>query len=1012
MLRATQISGFLACLLTAGMASAEPTSAGVPLPAATTELHVLFTGHNGGFGSHRSSGASILLLWEYLAERGGGARIDRSGQAVLRRGDGFVFDPVELLGTRAVQWLGGKTKRATQASVSIPVLETDNVLVFGHPDDRGLDVLAAMVERNKRLNDQPDLRRRNAALVRHKDVHGKPIWQLRVGGQAVDPGRDPLAWDQWWGIRGTAQLGDSESRYFLVIKPWGGAPRRTWLLNKLRSTADLLVSTGGELSRYGWLTGKPSPFRDRELANLARLRYDALVPGRSELFYGADKLRAGAKRHGVKLLATNVYEARGPRKGKPAFARILTGTWGGVRVAVLGLAGQDAIRDPHDDGERGRLLVREPVREVARAIDELRRKPGLQPELVVVVTNCRGKALDDLVHQTYGIDLVLSQAGRFDLRPPTRIAAAPHRGAERLHGRSPLLVAEVGMTRVGRVTVTMTARANATHRARVPVRISAKDHLVGPTTGRDPAVHRAIAERSNATLGRREQVLMPALEQLLGDDEKMLDQVRNDPEFARFLPKAATRRWQQLWFTGRLWSQLVANVVLRVTGAEVALVPRRTHLSSTVPGPLTQGYVAQWLQTDDAIQLRRLSGDQLKRLVARLGDKASVTGIEPSKGLVAGRPIRANETYTVALTTSLARNPVAARALAGGPAMRRFRWEGRRLIADPAAARAPLGVTVLKVLQRVRQDDPQLGKATQQLLGTFLRPRGAEIEPRWEVAIKDLTLSFTQYANYPSAAWLRFPGVREQRVVTPNNYALGTNLHLRGGYSSASVSWMSSIKTRFARAVIDLHDVGAGEVTQENADDILAVSEAQFRRAKLQLGRGSTWALVPYINTTYDTEFTATVDNLTKRPFPRQNELRTSAGVVLQPGSWWRELRIAALTKADFAATKGAFEAGVLAGLKFAFAVGRAQLTIGGDLRWLAPSADDTAPDLGTIVQAQARLAVPITRSLAATLTADAFAFVPKLRRIDGPDGTQIDRGGSSSVVLSAGLSWKQLWKW
>ncbi|GEM_PF-2922581 len=987
-----------------GPVSAEP----APLPSAVTSLDITFTGRTGGLSSGRSSGSGILLLWDELTARGGSTTIDASGPAILRRGDELLLDPVSMRASSVVKWLkagaGGRAK-----TIPVDVIETDQLLVFRHPDDRGLDVLAAMKARNDTKGDEPALKMRRGQLRIIQAGKG-PLWHIRLDGKKGAVATDLHAWDYWWGIQGSARLGDQKARYFMMIKQWGDGARRARLLAKRRRDG-LLLSSGEELSTFDRLLGKPSALRKLEWQVLSKLGYDALVPGRRELHYGIDRLRKAAKRNSVPLLATNLYEGKGKRKGKAATTRIIRTTVHGVRVAILGFVSADALLDPRQEADRDRLEVRDAVAEATRAVDEIRRLPGAHPEVVIAVTNMRRAELDRFIFNCYGVDVVLGQAGTFDSYRPAVTVDARDRHKERLHGRLPLAFATAGTVHVGRMSIDLALKSAAGGRPRPIRKVRYTSTAVSPDLPRDETISKAVLQRFIGRLARNERKLLPSLEELAGDNKSVYAAIRKDPEFSWFVPEASTKRWRQLWFTARLWSLVVANVLRRASQTEVAIVPRQRHLSTTIPGPLLESYVVQWLDTEDPVRLYRLTGAQVLRLARQLGDDASVTGLDLKSRRIAGRRVVANERYSVAMTASLSRLPAAAKVLTGQKPVSRLALNATAVAPDSANRNLALRDVVLANLRSLRDKDPTFSAPTRATIAKWLLPAGRQIEPRWTFAIKKLNVSFTRYSNHASGSWLRFPGVREQRVVTPDNYSLGLRTHLAGGYSSAKVKWLTSLQTQFARTVIDLADVGAGEVIQENADDVLAQTEMRLRSLQLRLGKAAGWALVPFINATYDTEFTATTDNFTKKAFPHQKELRASAGVVLRPGGWLSELRLAGLTKTDFAATQGQFEAGVLAGMKFAVPVGRAMLKLAGELRWLAPDPEDTPPDLGTIATGQAVLIVPIARGLAATLAADVFAFSPKVKTIEAA-GKTIEREGSASLVLSAGLNFARLWKW
>jgi hypothetical protein len=208
--------------------------------------------------------------------------------------------------------------------------------------------------------------------------------------------------------------------------------------------------------------------------------------------------------------------------------------------------------------------------------------------------------------------------------------------------------------------------------------------------------------------------------------------------------------------------------------------------------------------------------------------------------------------------------------------------------------------------------------------------------------------------------------------------------------------------------------------SQEAVDDLLASTELRLKFIELALGAAGRVKVVPYANATFDTEFTATVDQLTGRTFPHQKELRAALGLVSFPGAILQEVRLAGLFKNDFGVSEGQAEGGLLAGFTLGMPLWRAKLELGSTLRYFPKTNHDTVEDLGLILESSARLEVPFTRDLSLALMADIFFYIPKVEQYElkAEDtlqrqlfGDSIDRDPALSLILSAGLSFDHLWK-
>jgi 2',3'-cyclic-nucleotide 2'-phosphodiesterase (5'-nucleotidase family) len=972
---------------------------------------VIYTGGYGGLDYSHGTGSTILLLWDELAARGGSAWIERSGTGGMRLGRRRLLHIGGLRGGRPVTDLlrhGVKHRRVLRRD--LPVLQSDHAVVFQYPPDPHFDLLEMMEQRNRRSGDDPTLHRWSATLTELVNHAGEKVLLLEPRGGAGAPlRRDPLAWEPQWLLKGKAALGDRQGTYYLFTRSHGDGARRVRLIKDLAAATrprHLLVNVGNTVSTFTRLTGKRSPVRALDLETLAGLGFDAVAPGKNELYYGVEELRREVRRHRLPLVATNLYFTRGPDKGKPVFPRYLIKRVGDLDVGIIGLVNRDAVeRAPFPKLVAG-VEARDPVESAVRAIREMNTLPGPRPQLVVALSNLRGKDLHD-AREIYGIDLFITHLYRWGRHPVQRRVDAMHRSEERVYERTPLLYAYSHGRVVGRIDIRFAGRPSH------PRSLVDTPYIVHPDLPRDERIHRQLTRLRLREMGRLQAVLLPSLEAIIGGDTALLEQVRSDPEIARFTPREQTRRWRQLWVTARLWSVMVANILRHASRAEAALVKRSTWLSTNVPGPVLERYVLSWLDDEDTVRLYELTGAQLREVAKAAGDKAVVTGLDLASSRVAGRALGDAERYEVAVSSSVAELEPVAAALRGITPQTRFRLEGERLEPEASGDPTRLREVVMAVLRGMRTRHPEFDAPYRGTLRGWLRPAGTQVEPRWTVAARGITVSFANYSNHPRSSYLRYPEIRETRTQMPNNYSLGVKGELAAGYDAADINWTNAVKFKLARLMIDLEDIGKGEIENETADDLTAATELQLKFLQLKTKSGML-GLVPYLNVTFDTEFTATRHLITSETYPHQKELYGSAGLVLQPGRILQEVRLAGLTKTDFVPDKGQFEAGLLAGVTVVVPLWRASLDLRATVRYFPRTDSDTLEDLGLILEGEAALKVPFTRDFSISLGADLYLYQPKLRDPDPDDDTNplVNGDTAVSLILNAGLTFDHLWKW
>lgn len=999
-------------LLISHAAGAEPASSRPASTPAGESFTLLYTGRTGGLGSHSSSGISVLLVWQSVIERRGTATFEATGHGVLHRGGRFLIDERELRAASLLRLLRGGARREV-VSERLAYLETDHVILFQAPADPELDLLALAEERNRRTRMDPSLRRGQARLVRHRAASGETALALELPGCAASPlERDAAAWDPLGGVRGHVQLAGRGATYFMVFKPRGLGARRVRFLEeerrRLGAASALLVSAGDELGTFDSLRGGRSRLRDLDAEVLGRLRYDAIAPGPRELYYGASDLLALQRRHRLPLVATNLYR-KGPSGLKaPFLPRYLLRRIAGVRVALLGVVGNDLAERVRDPEVVADLEVRDPAEEVNHVVDQLQRLPGGRPELVVVAGRLAASERASFLADVHGVDVVIGDFDRALLRPASETVDLRPRALEVHLLRGPALVPRSDRTVVGIVEVSLEPGRGGLHAAELR-------HRPRPITfalPADEALRRRVVALGLQDYEALEARLIPAIEEVIGDDAALRRRVLADPEFTREFAAEETEKWQ-LWYTPRLWAGLLANLLRAAAAAEVAMVRVPLGLGYNGPGPILEGYVLSWLPHEDAVRQVELTGATLRQLATADLEGIALTGLDVGTLRVGGRPLRDNERYRVVLDTAVAANPAVARALRGVELQREFELRGTRLRARRGGRSVQLREVALAVLRDQRRRDPAFGAATRARLRSWLTPKGTELDPRWSFAVEGLSLSFASYANYPSTSWLRHPGVRETRAVMPANYTIQSKGTLAAVYDGIGLAWDTRVLFDLARTVVSLDELpGKAPIVVKNADDLQLSTELRLKLIELALGAAGRVSLVPYANATFDTEFTPTQNQLTGEDYPHQKDLSGSLGLVSYPGRYLTELRLAGVLRADLAASRGKLDGGLLVGAKLELPLWLARLELGGTLRYFFDTPEDTVEKLGLILQSTAKLKVPFTRDLSVFLAADLFLFRPKL--LTGTDlatNQPVPRGTSASLILSAGLSFDHLFK-
>ena len=165
---------------------------------------------------------------------------------------------------------------------------------------------------------------------------------------------------------------------------------------------------------------------------------------------------------------------------------------------------------------------------------------------------------------------------------------------------------------------------------------------------------------------------------------------------------------------------------------------------------------------------------------------------------------------------------------------------------------------------------------------------------------------------------------------------------------------------------------------------------------------GKELQLIPYLEGTYDTEFSPTLQPNTGQPNPLQAELSGIAGLTIPPGPMLKAFKTGLALRRDFNVPNN-LELGLQFKLDHELPLtAELKWTNSLDLKYYLPSVNDNASSLGLISQWVSALKVSLTDNLSLRFFADAYLFQGKL-----PSTSEL----GSSIILGVGLAYDRLWK-
>lgn len=922
---------------------------GFPAPAraeGAREVTLLYTGFTGGLSSNSVNFEELHPLFEPETKRDFQVGTYLSDN-VFAQGPWLLFTEQGPLTLEDFQAFFAEGPVEVRPAGEMSLLASDYAYVFasnGTPAPWPVDWLLDAYKTTHRF---PDARKATAQRFQVLNRSGLRLQALSLTGEPPSAAalERPSAWEML--AASQVQLHRTGDRLPLlaVSRPLGDGLRRAELLHRLRQehTGHALTVDVGNLLDPGF---SELSLRQREftMLQLAHLGYDALVPGETELSLPpADWERV---RKAVPLLAANLTPQR------PELAP-LPGTMikeiNGLKIALIGLVDDRTLVRNGLCGPKAAWKVTDPLQAAREAVAALQPE---RPDATFVLTNISDDRLTDLRLMDGATAVVADFMG---LPGEVFSQSVELQGAARRRTRNPYMVAHSSRNRVGLLSARFADREGDRPELK---RLDSLAHLVTDHLPSDVAWRHQL----NLTLDRyqkeRRHLLLPDLRDVLAAH-----------------PTITLQEGALPWVDDHRWSRMVAQIMRRSTGAEVAigrLLPQKTRTL----GPINQLTLEGWLDTGDRLVQLTLPGKTLKALAARDQSHGllNFAGYDPVAQKVLGVAIADDELYRVTTTDLMARHALFEDLFANrelterwllaahgpdqpAPALAQPYREGER------AALRDLVLSYLKGLKSIH--GASFDAAYLNDYARLLAEPAEATEPRWTVTLDDGSLLLNSYQARGNEA---FSQVRNTRVTTPSSFAVGGKGRLATLYDSRQLAWENRIKAIYKRATLTKD---GQEVTQETDDEIVTTTEL-----RLKVFQGP---VVPFVNSNYTTEFKPDEANgVTK---PRRQELNAMSGLVVTPGFGFKELRAGAVLKNDLA-NPGFLEPGLMAQIAFEKKLEPffpATFKSGLDVTHYFATPTDTPDRLGLLADLTASLTIPIWERFNLSVSADYFLFRGKV---------------------------------
>ncbi len=704
-----------------------------------------------------------------------------------------------------------------------------------------------------------------------------------------------------------------------------------------------------------------------DYATLSELGYSFVVPHEFALGLGAARLASIRSQFPVlHFLAANVRAADSLLMSATAILDL-----GGARIGFFGIV------NPSTRLQLPRVTLDDftfaPFVEAAqRAVDELQ-QAGVAA--IIALSNLDPPDNARLAQTVAGIDAVVADLHERWTVPQLRTEVT-RTSESSVRPGSPALVTRgtANGIALGRLDLVF-ERTRETGE----VRLMSMAHQERPITDRtpsDPEFLAAIARRARVTRPERGELMFPSFVELTDRHPEL----RNYDETT-----------EQGRVSKRMWEEFLARL-LRLQGrAEVAILRPLSHFPPLI-GKLHENEIGAWLWMEDEIVLMDLTGADLRKVLSEDTEgELAVSGLDLANWSVLGQGLVDQVYYRVATTDVLyegARFP----ALANGRRVRRrFRVESDgRLSASNRGAPLTVNEFAFGELRRLRAS--ARGDAYLDLIASVLAPDPAYVG-LMSVTFDQPTLWVSLNQNHNRGGYGSVP---ESRVASNDSWVVGLSGRLQFTREARTFVTSVGFDVAYARQTQTLP---TGEKrSNESADNL----EFDLMIHPRTLGTLNA-RLRPFLRGVYDTEFTPTMDPITREPNPHQRVLRGVGGIMLLPQRYWRRVELGAVIQNDFGQPN--VQLGVQARVDLYRPLGRNGIISyrwRNDATYFLPSSRDTPSDLALRYNMVHELLLPLVDELALSVAADFFFYQGKVEATRQP---------GMSVLLRIGLTYNRLWK-
>ncbi len=586
----------------------------------------------------------------------------------------------------------------------------------------------------------------------------------------------------------------------------------------------------------------------------------------------------------------------------------------------------------------------DPIAAARDIVEELRTKEKV--DLVVCISHLSVELDAKLLQEISGIDLFLGTALRE--RASRRRTVVDLVGWSQEEHNQPALIAAPSAFTYDEISLELSRRVDGYELTRI-------EELPGPL-GPNLPIDKDMSDLEGRLFNYFEEGNDPVL-----------------PDTRALWPRAAKPK---LSFQPPEFWNIAAQAARRQTGAEIALL-RIRPIENNISGEQTENFVANWLDTKERLVRLKLTGSALRSIMPQIvygtfplpNTNDAKYGYEiwlaqaglTSNGMTHNLPLRNEEVYSVVTTEDVLRQSDELPAL--------------KTAADVQIQDLTLDQIVIGWLKRRRRQADASEAADARLrYVSEIRSMAEGITPErpvWRLDLRELSGQFSNTQLHNQAPFSQVPDARIQGVSQVQGQGA---LKLFSEVYWKKWRWDVGVTAQYGEVIIK--PPGSPQIANKTQDQLLAETEVRHRTFRVDRGRAN-FSLGPYLNASYDTQFTPTPSAIV--PFRRFFWLKP--GFKLFEGKSLRELRVAAVTQTDYSRPQTKTEYGFETGYDWLSSLPHSNATFESKATYIqfAPNHLDTLGDLRRQLEVTAKLHVPVFGKLQLSPFISYYLFDSKL---------------------------------